>query len=817
MRKNNFYSINDKDNINIRQNTEDNYYGNNYPQYNMTESRTYNKNNINSPYVNEKRNFMINSDLRFQDKQYNYESASKNLNNDYSINKRVENNQNIQNNIINKRNITDINTKYNTEYNTQENEIIYYNELQSKIYKKVMAQFYKNLRIYCLKLLIDDWSYFLKIVKDMPKKNHIKQKAYMKKNIVNKNIYKLKKTPDKIAQNQKYISTFISPFANHKTIKKDKNKFISQNTSVNNSNKKKVIFSNYYNLNIYENNTNNKYIYSNKRNQARIQSELTYDDKNKFTENNPNLNSIDYFKKNNDNNVNVLYNYANRKNMFKTTLKKNANFNFTQPKNYQNLNSSSKNDLKIDNKKSMEFLNSTKKKIIDKLQNIKLFRQASKNNNNSNTKLISEEEDLEKKKYHFQNLMGKLKDIAFVKHIEKFIEFNNTKIKKEFLEVFKQNNKISDFINENKNEKIINNENNDNNQINNNIENDFENNDENNNIKLNKENILDKEEIIDNNQEDYNKIETNEIKDIKISYEKIEKKERGEQNINNEENINSKEEEILSNKNENDKNINNDNNLKINLETTPNNILNNEDIIINENIENNKEICIENSITPLKKEEIENDVMKDKNEKNIIEQINKEGNKEKEKSNKEEISNKIIGYFKNLNNNIQKDEEKNNDNIENDNNKEEENIKEVIKNDEISSEEKIKNNKKQISDILQKIINNIIFKEKINTLKIHFNKWRQIILDKNKMELGEEKENLIENNEKDINKSNNKPEDDSEHKGEKRNIMKIKTLFFDEADEEEKKDILEEMIFRFRTLLMSSCFINKEYISDFSD
>ena len=138
-------------------------------------------------------------------------------------------------------------------------------------------------------------------------------------------------------------------------------------------------------MNIYENNTNNKYIYSNKRNQTRIQSELTYDDKNTFTENNPNLNSIDYFKKNNDNNVNVLYNYANRKNMIKTTLKKNGNFNFTQPKNYQNLNSSSKNNLKIDNKKSMEFLNSTKKKIIDKLQNIKLFKQT---NNDENDKQL---------------------------------------------------------------------------------------------------------------------------------------------------------------------------------------------------------------------------------------------------------------------------------------------------------------------------------------------------------------------------------------------------------------------------------------------
>ena len=44
--------------------------------------------------------------------------------------------------------------------------------------------------------------------------------------------------------------------------------------------------------------------------------------------------------------------------------------------------------------------------------------------------------------------------------------------------------------------------------------------------------------------------------------------------------------------------------------------------------------------------------------------------------------------------------------------------------------------------------------------------------------------------------------------------MKIKTLFLDEVDDEEKSVIMEEMVFRFRTLLMLSCFKTEEYSSD---
>ena len=120
--------------------------------------------------------------------------------------------------------------------------------------------------------------------------------------------------------------------------------------------------------------------------------------------------------------------------------------------------------------------------------------------------------------------------------------------------------------------------------------------------------------------------------------------------------------------------------------------------------------------------------------------------------------------------------------------------------------------------ILQKIFNNILLKEKINTLKNYFNKWSQEISDINENE--ENDINEIDENEE-INK-NEIGEDKEEiildneigNKNDKRDLIKIKTLFLDEVDDEEKSVIMEEMVFRFRTLLMLSCFKTEEYSSD---
>ena len=87
-------------------------------------------------------------------------------------------------------------------------------------------------------------------------------------------------------------------------------------------------------------------------------------------------------------------------------------------------------------------------------------------------------------------------------------------------------------------------------------------------------------------------------------------------------------------------------------------------------------------------------------------------------------------------------------------------------------------------------------------------KWSEKISDIN---LKEENE-LINKNED--NKEEIKSENEIENKNEKRNMINIKTLFLDEVDDEEKCVIMEEMVFRFRTLLMLSCFKNEEDLSD---
>ena len=134
-------------------------------------------------------------------KKYVYESGEKSSNNAYFFKNSQSNNKIIPNKIINERNNTDM--RYYTDYNT-ENDGLYYQEIQSKIYKKVIEQIYNNLYKYCLKFLLKDGSQFLKNLKEIASKNQPKKKTYKKKNIVNKNIYKLKKTPDKYNQNKNF-------------------------------------------------------------------------------------------------------------------------------------------------------------------------------------------------------------------------------------------------------------------------------------------------------------------------------------------------------------------------------------------------------------------------------------------------------------------------------------------------------------------------------------------------------------------------------------------------------------------------------------
>ena len=303
-RSKNFYSKSDINTIDMKQNNEENYNGNKLSQYQLNEGKAYLKNKINSPSIGEKNNLAINNnDLIHPDKQYIYESASKVSNNNFSF-------KNILNN---EKNLRYMNNKYYTDYNNEKEEI-YYKELQSKIYKKVIDQFYNRVHKYCLKLILNDVSIFLKNLKEFSlNKKHV-QKTYKKKNISNKNVCKYKKTIDKLVEPKKLIGDIPTLSSEkYKTIKREKNKLFNINTSVNRS-KCKIVYSNYYNLNIFENNTNNKFIYSNKRNKERFQNEFTCGDNKTLNNKNINTTSLEDIHKINENNN--TYNIIFNKNMF---------------------------------------------------------------------------------------------------------------------------------------------------------------------------------------------------------------------------------------------------------------------------------------------------------------------------------------------------------------------------------------------------------------------------------------------------------------------------------------------------------------------
>ena len=620
--------------------------------------------------------------------------------------------------------------------------------------------------------------------------NESKPKAYKKKYISNKIIYKTKKTPDKFNQNKRHIGNIISPLHNYKAIKTENDNFISQRTSVNNSSKKNVIYSNYYNLNFFENNTNNnKYIYSTQRNKRKISNDFIYNSKspNNQKEINiiPNINFV------NDNEIinNELNIYEKRKFIIKTNLRKNNNNNnLTQSKNFPNNSSIGKNNLKIDSKNSLTYINySTKKKMIDKLQNIKLFRQV--DNKISYKNLNSS--DLDRKKIYFQDLWKKLKIIAFYKHIEKIFQCINNKNKQGFFEILK-NGGINKEDSKNINKKNINKENDD----------IIENVDENKNFLEDKKiNINSNEDGMDNLKEieyiDYN-IEDNitpNIKNIEItSNEKIEKNLEEKENNNKIEDIKENKTEILQEILNKDKVNKIENNLEINPE-----IISDEKIINeNENIQENSKEEKEDIKSEDNKENI-NEKNEEKNEDINLETQLKENNIENEiKENIEDLNNSI---------NNKKDNEERSD-IYLKNNEEKEDYKnDIITGDNDSS---LKNEKKIEEEInkrniaFKNIFEIISLKEKYNILKESFYNWKQIININNNIEQKIETENEI------IDLKN-------ENKEEKRNHIKIKTLLFDEVDDEEKKVILEEMVFRFRTLLMSTSFHYKESFSDYSD
>ena len=255
--------------------------------------------------------------------------------------------------------------------------------------------------------------------------------------------------------------------------------------------------------------------------------------------------------------------------------------------------------------------------------------------------------------------------------------------------------------------------------------------------------------------------------------------------------INIKEkDEIIENDNLEENNINDENNLEMYSKESINNDDNN---IINEdkNIEENNDEKNDNNINI-------NSQSKDEN----IEQVPSNETEEDKLINNQFSNNQMI--------NEKNEKEKIVTKIENEVKNEQREEEEIIKGNDvnINIDEQSQINETQKNKSLKKIINSIILKENNNILKKYLFKWSEKISDIN---LNEENE-LINKSEDD--KEEIKSENEIENKNEKRNMINIKTLFLDEVDDEEKCVIMEEMVFRFRTLLMLSCFKNEEDLSD---
>ena len=709
-RTNNFYKIREnKFNSNIPKKVFENNAFEQFDKFNKTESKTYAKNIINSPNINERRKLDINDDYNFVkniDDNYLYEPGK--------INK---------NNFINEENNPEMKYRYNTEYKLENNNINYI-QLQSKIYKNVVKQIYNNLYKYCKKTILNDYSVLLNKLKEFPPKKKPIQKTYKKKNIVNKTLYKLKKTPDKFIQNKN--KNIITSFPNQYNATNTNNKKFNQNT-FNDNIRKNVVYSNYYNLNIFEN--SNAYVYPNGRNKTIFPKELTYNDDIYYEENN----KINNQRKSSENLKNTDI-YKNKN--FQTSIKRKPKINYTQYRSKKIEISPEKIELKVDNKNSLAFVGfSTKKKIIDKLKNIKLFGKSNQNDIKEN----EEDDELDSKKKNFKILVNKLKNIAFCKHMENYIEKRKKKI---FTKLKEYNKNVLEINLENN----INNNNN-NNNVNKSVENIEENKENGNNINLNKENSSENIEIINDNSE--KKIVINKNIENNIEQSEI---------LNNiETNINNIEYEIIDIKEKN-----------IIYDKLDKNKFNNNNDIINNNENINYEIKIEEKLN--KKESYEEI---DKNEDNL----------------------------NNLNN--VKEQIEFDDNNKNDEKNSENSNKEILEKEEIINKR---------NNFLQKIIKIILLKEDKNIIKNFFIKWIQYKNEINNLKT-KDKINILDYK-NDIKVEELKLENGKEKKEEKRNVINIKTLFIEGIDEEEKNDILEEMVFRFRTLLISSSLNSKDNFSD---
>lgn len=726
------------------------------------------------------------------------------------INNRYENNNNnyIQNYIKkNKYNTNTNNYFYNNKQKIEnknqctdniikiEQNQDYFKNLESKIYKKALEQFYRRIIKYCHLILKNDFSLILFTIKNYSR-NKFQQKTYKKKSIFNKNIFLSNNNNKK----KEHVKNVLSPLKNFNLVKTAKLKFDERNilttgnkTNDTNNLDEKESYTNSIQSNkssnlisgLYKNKSkffserkNDIYIKKNNIKSKQLNNNNLYISPRKKSKYIYNTNSLrlnnEYY------NIYTESNPIKNKNIYDLNLTK--NLKTFLPDKSQFFNS---NNLIIDNKNSFNYLNKSANNSIPKKSKRKYVN---KNEENKNKIEINKEElKLKKKKKYFNIFINKLRNITFCFHMNKIFSISKSNNIKYFFNYLKEiKNEKEQIKNISKEEKL--------NDYNINSKDSYINIKELtfNDYEINNELFQMNEK--DNNINDLNMIENNIEKNIESNIENnINKKENETIDINKEnENYPLKKEEsceINFNKYENI--INNN---KININENENNINEKEHEHKDELMENLKQMNSDDIIIEEKKENIINN-------NDSIDSLNNINDKNNE-------FNKNDNVIDNSNSSIKKETEiipdininTNNINDESNDNKKSLDLIDINENN------KIEENIKERNLLMNKIINNISYKVNNVLNKKYFNIWKDIIIKENKkkldndnnMEIIKEPENKIkiENDEKINNDNNNK------------------TFFGDDVNDEEKKVILDEILQRFKILLIEFHLKNSQNISD---
>ena len=219
-----------------------------FPNLNKSQTNKYSSKNLNSLDIYEKNPLFINKNTS-NNKIISNKKLFLNIQNsnddteyieDYTIQKKYytnfyENNHNYKK-YKSSENIIDIDKYININKN-----------LKLKIYKKAVEQSFNKLLKFCYTIIKDDISKFICELKKSSSSNNDNHKAYKRKNVINRNLIKIKKTPLNSSKKEKTGKIF-SPLSSFKKIRMEKLRF--QENYYNN--KKNEIYSNNYNLNNFE-------------------------------------------------------------------------------------------------------------------------------------------------------------------------------------------------------------------------------------------------------------------------------------------------------------------------------------------------------------------------------------------------------------------------------------------------------------------------------------------------------------------------------------------------------------------------------------